>query len=291
MAIVYGYGFCLGVEGSETTSAEFSDVFHHLFGDGICPYGARFNIEAGGTTMRLTIGTGYAFVAGRWCKVTEATQLVVPVASNNYDRYDAVVLRANLASKEVELLVVQGRVAAIPDKYVPVRNDEVYELVLYNVFVGMGVTGIGQSNVEDVRRNEQLCGYVTTLQDVAGGVLKVYDYLVGNGITEKIDDVLLQAQNIMLSCTERAEAIVEKADNTVADITAAMDAASVNVAIGTVEYFLKAPSVASGWLLCDGSAVPSEYPALSALVDGVMPNIQSPGRTTAYMYAGQPVRT
>lgn len=281
------YGFCLGEQGSLTPSSEFAETFRALIGDGVCPFGSRFELTAD-DTMYLTIGTGFALVAGYWLKVDEATPIRVSPSHNNYDRYDAVVVRLTKSLRKVELLVAEGIPAGVPQEYSPLRTEDIYEIVLYNVFVGMGVSSIGLSKVEDVRTNTSLCGYVMPMDQVASGVIRVYEYLMGNGVDQKVQDILLEAQRIQKKAQAQIGVVENRVSQTLKSMEAAMSAASVSPLVGEISQ-LHEDLVPPDYLLCDGSTIPSKYSDLISLIGPTLPNIPLPdSRFKTWIYAGKP---
>lgn len=270
------YGFCLGEENSQYDSKQFSEAFQAVFGDGITDFGNRFAVTAT-DSMIVNIASGFALAAGRWIKSDSADTLTIQPADNNYDRYDAVVIRVNFARKSMEIAVVQGPATAFPEPYTPVRNELIYEIMLCSISVHMGATQIYASDITDTRGDANLCGYITPLQDAAVDVLYIYNFL-NSGIDEQV--AALEAM---------ADAISSKADQTIAAITAAMQQAGVAKPIGEIEFGRTPKAPNTGWLLCDGSAIPPEYSTLSALLDGTLPNLsQSSDRYQAWIYAGAP---
>lgn len=270
------YGFCLGVENSETTSSEFSLAFQAAFGDGVCPYGSKLQVSSM-DSMQLSVGTGFALVQGRWFKSDEVEKVTIQPANNNFDRYDAVVLRVNIPEKSVSLVVVQGVATAFPKTYVPTRTNDIYEIVLCSVMVRMGTTQILAEDLTDTRSDSQLCGMISALSEIANQVIYV-DNFIASGIDEEVARL-----------EELAESIMDKADNTIEAIEQIMAQANVSTSVGEVQTMHGDPP-SSSWLLCDGSNVPSSYPELMGLLsDGKLPNIQwADSRFKSYIYAGTP---
>lgn len=270
------YGFCLGEEDSKTTSSEFSLAFQAAFGDGVCPYDGKFEVTST-DSMNVSINTGFALVQGRWIKSDEVESLVVQPSDNNFDRYDAVVIRVNIPEKSMNLVVVKGVATAFPIPYTPTRTGEIYEIVLCSILVRMGTTQILSTDITDTRSDESLCGFISTLSDIANDVIYV-DQFLDSGIDEQVSELENMAQQIS-----------SKADQTVQAIEQAMQQANVSKSVGEVEVLHDPPSPANAWLLCDGSAIPPEYTELYALLDGQLPNIAwSDERFKSYIYAGIP---
>lgn len=270
------YGFCLGDENTQYTSAQFSTAFQAVFGDGVCPYGGQFRVSAV-DAMRVTVATGFALVGGRWVQSDEVLSLPVLPADNNFDRYDAVVLAADTEAKTVTAKVVAGKAEAFPKRHTPTRDGAVYEVLLCHIKVRMGTSQILAADLEDTRKDPDLCGMITQLGDMAASVLYVYDFLT-SGIDGAVDDLLAYAEQIL-----------QKGRDTIAAIESASQAAGVAKPIGEVETLRKSPVPAEEWLACDGSAVPANYPALSALLGGTLPTIiPEDSRFTAWIYGGRP---
>ena len=270
------YGFCLGDENSQYDSKQFSEAFQSAFGDGITGYGGKFKVTSN-STMNLTIASGFALVAGRWIKSDVSDTLTVQPADNNFDRYDAVIIRVNFVRKSIGIFVVQGPATAFPTPYTPVRTDEIYEIMLCSILVRMGATQILDTDLTDTRADVNLCGFITPLQDVAVDILYIYNFL-NSGIDENVSEL-----------EEMAQAISDNADKTIQQITSTMLQAGVKKPVGEIEISRIPPNPESVWLLCDGSSIPTRYSMLSALLDGVLPNIsQSDDRYQAWIYAGEP---
>lgn len=271
------YGFCLGEEGVQYSSEQFSAAFRAAFGDGICPYGGQFLVSAS-DTMNVSLATGFALVGGRWVKSDETVSLPVQPSDNTFDRYDAVVLAADTAAKTVEARVVQGKAAAFPQKHTPTRDGTVYEVLLCHILVRMGTSQILAADLEDTRADPALCGMVTQLAGTAASVLYVYDFL-----TSGVDQVVAERM-------AEAEAILQKGEETIAAIEKATQAAGITKPIGEIEIVRTSPSPATEWLLCDGGAVPETYPVLRELVGSTLPDIApNDNRFSAWIYGGKPV--
>ncbi len=273
------YGFCLGDEGAQYNSQQFSSAFQSAFGDGVCPYGGMFDVTAT-DSMNISLATGFALVGGRWVKSDEVTALSIQPSDNNFDRYDAVVLQADMTTKTVETKVIMGKAEAFPKKYIPKRDNTIYEIVLCYITVRMGVSQIFAADIEDTRENVELCGIITQLSDIAESVLYVYEFLT-SGIDEAVDEL-----------RGYADSIIQKGDDTVSAIEDAMQKAAISKPIGELETLRTQPEPHNEWLLCNGEPVPVEYPLLSTMLGGFLPTIkQNDERFSSWIYAGNPMET
>ena len=254
-------------------SKDFADALYNVAGDGVTPQGGRFNLSVNGFTASLS--SGYALAAGRWVENDEPFPLYIPPPGNNEDRVDAIAVRvdyeARKASLEVLLDVDPVAIKANPSL---LRDDGQYVVVLYLIRVRRGVTALTPDDVIDLRDDVDLCGRVLPLSAIAGDVIYIYGFLTG-GIDAEV------ARLVSLS-----NAVVAKADAAIAQLDAEIQQADGGAEIGELMTSRRPPSE-TGWLLCDGGAVPAAYPTLSAMLDGTLPDI--PGdRYKTYIFAGAP---
>lgn len=112
--------------------------------------------------MTLTVDPGYCNVDGKvkfWNAIFNVT---LSAANSTYPRIDTIVITRDNVNREIKCEVVTGSYSAdAPQPTAPVRNGEIYQLVLAQVYVGAGVTEIVQSNITDTRADNTICGYIT----------------------------------------------------------------------------------------------------------------------------------
>lgn len=269
-------GFCLGDIDTEYNSAQFSDVIHALFGDGVTRYGAEFALTIGGFTATLT--SGYALAAGRWVENNDSLSLSIPLSGNNDDRTDALAVRVDYAARKAALEVLADvdaeAVRADPSL---LRGEGEYSLVLYLIRVRRGATSLSMEDVTDLRDDAGLCGRLRPLSETAESVLKVYRYL-----TEGIDEETARLIGLSRQMIGKAEAAAKRLESDI-------QAAGGSAAVGELMTSLQRPTPEVEWLLCDGSAVPAAYPELSRLLGGRLPDVpELDGRFKTYIYAGEP---
>lgn len=269
------YGFCLG-EDSQYSAEQFSNAFQAIVGDGICPYGGNFKVsETEG--LHVSLATGFALLGGRWFRSDEAISLTLQPSDNRFDRYDAIVLRTEMAAKSVSVHVVTGKGEMLPQKYTPARNHDRYELVVCHILVRMGTTQILSTDITDTRADKALCGMITQLSDISGKVLHVYKFLE-SGIDERVD-----------ALTGQANAIIKKGDDVIASIKSAMANANISKTVGEVEILYKPPIPQKEWLQCDGKPIPAEYEMLHKLLNGKLPDLtKEESRFCPWIFAGSP---
>lgn len=271
------YGFCLGDVASTNDSAQFADAFHALVGDGITPQGARFSLTINGFTA--TLASGYALAAGRWVKSDEPLALALNPSGNNDDRTDALVVRVDYEERKAALEVLVGvDAAAIRANPSLLRNTAWYSTVLYFIRVRRGVTSLLPDDVTDMRADESLCGTITPLSVLSKSILYIYNFLV-SGIDQEVARLIGLSNQAM----EKADAAIER-------ITTGIQASGGVPLVGELMVSRVPPPPENEWLLCGGGAVPEQYPELSAVLSGTLPNIPAlvDGFQT-YIYGGMPV--
>ena len=267
------YGFCLGEENSQYNAAQFGGAFKALLGDGVCKgYGQEYAVLST-TSRNITLETGFALVGGAYIQNDEEITLTVAVPDNKYDRYDAVILRADKTKKTVEPIVITGRASVFPREYVPVRDDTVYEIVLCHIFVPLGSTQVLEEHIVNTRPNRDICGIIESFSTVANQISYIYNFLT-SGIDECVQELIDKSNNIILDC----ENVVSATEQDIA-------LAGIKTEVGEIQFLATTPS--DEWLKCNGQRVPKEYIELLKLMEST-PNIHYGNENiTAYIYAGK----
>lgn len=264
------YGFALR---PTDNSADFSNALQAVAGDGIALQGGRFALTVNGFTV--TLASGYAYAAGRWVENDEPLAMRINAAGNNEDRVDALAVRVGYEARKAALgVLVDVDPAAIRASPGLVRDDTQYAVLLYFIRVRRGATALTPDDVTDLRADSALCGRVVPLSDIAGNVLYIYSFLT-SGIDAEV------ARLIGLS-----NQVIARADAAIVELDKAIQQAGGGAEIGELMTSRRPPSE-TGWILCDGGEVPAEYPSLSTMLGGTLPNI--PGeRYKTYIFGGAP---
>lgn len=139
-----------------------ADSFEHLlkrfFTSGV--FSGCCQVLADGNGMSCVVGSGYANCSGKVRFFFESTSLAFANAHATYNRIDTVVIERNDTDREITCKVVQGTYAANPVPKAPVRENGIYQLVLAEVYIAAGTTGITQAMITDKRPDTSVCGYV-----------------------------------------------------------------------------------------------------------------------------------
>lgn len=267
------YGFCLGLEDAQYDSAQFSQAFHALSGDGLASYGDRFSLTLDGFTV--TLAPGYARAAGRWLKSDAPVSLTLRPSGNYEDRTDAIAVQVDFQTRAAALAVLEdvdpGALRQEPEHF---RNRQEYSLILYFVRVKRGATVLYAEDVTDCRGDGALCGMMARMDEVSADILYVHQFLT-SGIDREVARL-----------TGLSGQAVKRADNAMADIDAAIQTKGTT-GTGEIAVSKVRPTPAAAWLPCDGSSIPPGYPALDALLGGTLPKITPADRRfQAYIYGG-----
>lgn len=164
-----------------------------------------------GEGMQILVKAGFGFINGYAFRNEQDYAITLEIADGALNRYDRVVLRWDLAAREMYIAVLKGAASANPSARAITRSNEIYDLVLADVYVGKGVLSIQTANITDQRYNSSLCGIVT-------GVIEQIDASV---LTQQFNDfftsynkqVLTEYQNYLSSiATDQREAAAKLAE-------------------------------------------------------------------------------
>lgn len=112
--------------------------------------------------MTLQVGSGYTNVDGKVKFWNGEFAITLDAANSTYPRIDTIVITRDNVNREIRCEKVTGAYSVdVPQPTAPVRNSEIYQLVIAQVYVPAGATGITQSNITDTRPDPELCGYIT----------------------------------------------------------------------------------------------------------------------------------
>lgn len=109
--------------------------------------------------MVTTVAAGRAWINGHYFYNDTPHAFAAVTAPTGGTRYDRVFLRLNtdISARSIELVYRQGTAANTPVKPAPVREGNIYELVLADIFIGTNATSV---TVTDTRGDAALCGWV-----------------------------------------------------------------------------------------------------------------------------------
>lgn len=156
----YGYFFNSNNSDRKYNAESFEEWLKPFFNTGIFNGGLQVTAQ---TTpdMTVKVSAGYANINGKAAHWSDSNNLTLETASGVYSRIDTIVLRRDNTNRTISIEVVTGTASASPSPTAPVRTSDIYELVLAQILVGVGVTEIKAVDITDKRTDTTVCGYVT----------------------------------------------------------------------------------------------------------------------------------
>lgn len=159
------------------SAEDWAEYFKRFIGNGVYaqPDTGMQIVSDGGMGIKCLDGS--CFINGYTGVATEIEdKLTLEIGGILYDRIDAVVARLDLNKRDIHIEVIQGLPAETPEKPEHIRNEIIFDLVLAYVTVSVGATEITDADIEDVRADETLCGFVKGIveQVETGELFKQY---------------------------------------------------------------------------------------------------------------------
>lgn len=156
------------VSGDRKYSAEDWAAYFALFlSNGVFYSGAdRLKVTAY-EGMKIKVGKGAGFIAGRMYMLEADTTITLDTADGALNRIDRIVLRCDYTNRRITIAVKKGSYSASPTAQELTRDADAYELALADVYVAAGVVTITTANITDQRLNTAICGIVTGLVEQA----------------------------------------------------------------------------------------------------------------------------
>lgn len=111
--------------------------------------------------MQVVVRPGQAWAQGAFYDNDDELVLSISEADPVLNRIDAVVVRCDYVQRIMSARVVTGVPATEPLHYTPVRNADVYELLLAEIYVPFASINVKQTNITDYRPYSDVCGWVT----------------------------------------------------------------------------------------------------------------------------------
>lgn len=292
------YGFL----GDQYNSGQFSEVMDCATQDIVANIDNKFALRLL-SGLNVNLNTGYAYIAGRWCRSDESITFNIAAPASNADRYDAIALALDLVSREITIRLFTG---INPDD---IQIEGLHILPLYIIQVVRGASTIMSSNITDKR---VICQGMSALSTKAANAYNTLINIKGaeidrifntaataldtaeNDITDIDTSAVQDLSDIDTATSQSIAAIDTAASQQIAaidteasqDISGMIPAIKSNsgLCLGALRTGLSQPFPATAWLLCDGSPVPAEYTDLIALIGTNLPLIENDGFST-WIYA------
>lgn len=173
-----------GVYDRKYNANDYSDNLAVIISNGVLRSN-NDDLRVTASGMVTTVAPGRAWINGHYYLNDTPLSFAAVTAPTGGTRYDRVFLRLNtdIAARSIELVYRQGTAANSPVKPAPVREGNIYELVLADIFIGTNATSV---IVTDTRADTSLCGWVySTSGD--GSFFKTFDNSFEEWFDEKKD--------------------------------------------------------------------------------------------------------
>lgn len=144
----------------------FSEWLRKFFTTGV--FAGELQVTSAGG-MDVSVSSGYANINGKVRFFDSATKLTLATAGATYPRIDTIVVERNDTDRQITIKAITGTYSNNPTAPAPVRANNVYQIVLAQIYVAAGATAITQANITDTQSNNSICGIVT-------GTVKEMDY-------------------------------------------------------------------------------------------------------------------
>ena len=115
--------------------------------------------------MSIKVALGSGWINGYFITVTSPETLTIPTAHGSLPRIDSILMRLDLGTRQIQLVVSSGTAASSPQPNSLIRTGNYYDLELAQVRVPAGATSITQSLIKDMRYDVNRCGLVKGLID------------------------------------------------------------------------------------------------------------------------------
>lgn len=136
--------------------SEFNRYFNYLYDSGVgMDDDGNMTLAVTPGTNQVLVAAGFAIVKGFYCYNDAALSLEC-YPDRHYTRIDRVVVRGNLISGPIEIIIKTGTPASSPRVPALTRNSSVWEISLAQVTI----TPAGEITITDERPDVTVCGSI-----------------------------------------------------------------------------------------------------------------------------------
>lgn len=215
------YGFFNAVDGDRLYNADsFNEFFNGILSDtGVYKKsGGGLAVIPASSGLSVKVQTGKARIKQHFVNVKSDETLELAASDIALNRYDAVVLRLDYSARTITLQVITGTNATTPTKPAIKRNENTYDICIAYIYVPAGATSVAANNIEDVRDDNDLCGYVKMQIDAINAGIREYRNVVN--ITSEVTQISIgipqfDAENDLLYSNINGVMFVQGVDYTV----------------------------------------------------------------------------
>lgn len=142
------------------TAENFAEYFATFIANGVFPNPSTGVQVIGTDRMNVIIKPGKAWINGFIYINTDDLIIPIDVADGVLNRTDKIVLKYDVAKREIRAVVKKGQFASNPISPELQRDTDAYELALADIRVNAGAISITQADITDLRLNKEMCGIV-----------------------------------------------------------------------------------------------------------------------------------
>ena len=209
------------------SSEDMASYFSSFVGNGVYANPANSLMINANSGLSLSVSIGKAWIKGYYYELTENPKAInIEHGDSVNPRIDLVVLSLNMSKRLIEVKVIQGASAIVPQEPSISRTKDVYDLVLAKVSVPAGCTAITQDMITDTRFDKDKCGIVSGIieQIDTTGLFTQYDSAftswfksiqgilegdVAGNLANQVSEVKEQANTNALRIQEQGEKMTE----------------------------------------------------------------------------------
>lgn len=138
---------------------DYARYFSSFIGNGVFPNpSSNLKVTAEGDSMKVIIAAGKAWVNGYYYENDSDLMLQLSPADGVLTRIDRIVIRLDFLEREITVKVKEGSFSSSPVALELERSVDAYELAIADVRINNGIISIVNSNINDLRLNNNLCG-------------------------------------------------------------------------------------------------------------------------------------
>lgn len=193
-------------------ASDFANYFANFISNGVFATPTNQLKVVAKNGLIITVRSGKAFINGWWYELDEDIDLTIPPNRTAYQTNTVVCCGLNKSERKIDIYLRNNT-----NETLPVRTQNVHELVIAVIKVGAGVATITDVVITDTRPNSQYCGFVSGLIDQIDEteLFEQYDTMFGewfNGIKGKLGEDIagqlqLQIDTLSQNITQRFEGL------------------------------------------------------------------------------------
>lgn len=194
-------------------SNDFASYFASFIGNGV--FGGKSDelqvVAMPEPEMQIMVKGGQGWINGYWYENNDEFYLPVKVADGIMSRIDSIVLRLDLTSREIHLVIKEGTLAFEPVVPELKRSVDCYELQLATIEVPAGAVNIRQINITDTRLDTEVCGFVC-------GLVQQFDTTeFGKQLETFISDYIVKANEDYKDFKSEMQSLLDELEKMVSD--------------------------------------------------------------------------